>query len=147
MTYRCGSIIPLFAYSNKYSTNKNIGGDTQVTAPYSFFWFTLPTDVSADDVIRFRGSFKNNGNDWGLKLWLCPSAGYSSAYQTETFSVPTANASEFKVVEGSITPNSSVISAASGDNPIFLYMGGSQTSGTTSGYTSHGFTMWLERRT
>ena len=146
MTYRAGQILPLYAYSNEYSSNKNLGGDAHVNSPYSFGYVVFPADLAATDVIHFRGGFNNSGNDWDLKLWFCPQAGTGSVYQTETFQVPTADYADYPVVEGRVTPNADFITSAAAGEPCFLYMGAAQTASAASGYSVHGFTMWLERR-
>lgn len=145
MTYRCGQIIPIYAYSNEYGTNKNLGGDDQVTAPYAFDWMQFPTDLNATDTIHFRGSFDNSGNDWGLKIWFASSGAYGTADQTETFSVPTNSNDDYPVVEGEITPNADLITAAGNGEAIRVYVSGSQTA-AASGYHVHGMTFLLERR-
>ena len=146
MSYRCGQIVPMYAYSNEYGTNKNLGGNTQVTAPYAFDWMQLPTDLSADDRICWRGAFDNSGNDHGLKIWLASTGAYGTADQTETFSIPTNSNDDYPVVSGQITPNSDLITAAAADKAIRVYVSASQ-SAAASGYHVHGMTFWLERRT
>jgi len=145
MTYRMFEAIPVYNYSNTAASNKNLGGDTQVTAPYTMAWIPLPPDLTTADRIKFRGGFNTSGNDWDLKIWLAPQAGYGSAHQTATFQVPTADNASYPVVEGEITPHADLITALGNDEAVQLYVGGAQTASAASGYSVHGFVMWVER--
>ena len=145
MTYRMFEAIPVYNYSNTAASNKNLGGDTQVTTPYSLAFMPFPPDLTANDRICFRGAFNNSGNDWDLKVWITDSSGLSGVMQTETFSVPTADSSSYPVVEGRFAPSASLLTELGNDGAAAVYVGGAQTASAGSGYSVHGFVMWVER--
>jgi len=148
MSYRSTNAIPVYFYSNKYSSNKQLGDDDQVATPYSIaIGIPLPPDLNARDVIVCRGAFNNAGNACNIKILLTDDDGLSGILQTETITAHTSNSSSYPVFETSFNPAAAVVSEIAAGDAVRLYLGPNDTVGNTSGshLTVHGFHMYVEK--